>query len=124
MATNPAVAVPGASRRHHLVINLLENARKYASAGGPAQVSVRAASAGEVEIEVADRGPGIPRALEEKIFERFFRADDAIARGEGGSGLGLSIARALARGMGGDLVFRPRDGGGSRFVLTLPAASS
>ena len=73
-----------------------------------------------VEIVVADRGPGVPPGLEEKVFERFFRADDSLARRANGSGIGLSLARGLARGMGGDLVYRPRPGGGAEFVLTLP----
>ena len=101
-----------------ILLNLLDNAAKYAP-GAPPEVLVSAAGNG-VELVVADRGPGVPRGLEEKVFERFFRADDALARGTNGSGLGLSIARGLARGMGGDLTCRPREGGGAEFVLTLP----
>jgi signal transduction histidine kinase len=111
-----ALADPDAVRQ--IVLNLLDNAAKYAP-GAPPEVSVRATGNG-VELVVADRGPGVPRGLEEKVFERFFRADDALARGTNGSGLGLSIARGLARGMGGDLTCRPREGGGAEFVLTLP----
>ncbi len=113
-----ALADPDAVRQ--IVLNLLDNAAKYAP-GAPPEVSVRAAENG-VELVVADRGPGVPRGLEEKVFERFFRADDALARGTNGSGIGLSLARGLARGMGGDLICRPRPGGGAEFVLTLPAA--
>ena len=111
-----ALADPDAVRR--ILSNLFDNAAKYAP-GAPPEVTVRAAESG-VEIVVADRGPGVPPGLEEKVFERFFRADDSLARRANGSGIGLSLARGLARGMGGDLVYRPRSGGGAEFVLTLP----
>ena len=111
-----ALADPDALRR--ILSNLLDNAAKYAP-GAPPEVSVRAAG-NAVELVVADRGPGVPPGLEEKVFERFFRADDSLARRANGSGIGLSLARGLARGMGGDLIYRPREGGGAEFVLTLP----
>ena len=122
-----ALADPDALRR--ILSNLLDNAAKYAP-GAPPEVSVRAAGTARsessphrdaVELVVADRGPGVPPGLEEKVFERFFRADDSLARRANGSGIGLSLARGLARGMGGDLIYRPREGGGAEFVLTLPA---
>ena len=122
-----ALADPDALRR--ILSNLLDNAAKYAP-GAPPEVSVRAAGTARsessphrdaVELVVADRGPGVPPGLEEKVFERFFRADDSLARRANGSGIGLSLARGLARGMGGDLTYRPRPGGGAEFVLTLPA---
>ena len=121
-----ALADPDAVRR--ILSNLFDNAAKYAP-GAPPEVTVRAAGTarsessphrGGVEVVVADRGPGVPPGLEEKIFERFFRADDSLARRANGSGIGLSLARGLARGMGGDLTCRPRPGGGAEFVLTLP----
>ena len=115
-----ALADPDAVRR--ILSNLFDNAAKYAP-GAPPEVSVRAAENG-VEVVVADRGPGVPPGLEEKVFERFFRADDSLARRANGSGIGLSLARGLARGMGGALVCRPRPGGGAEFVLALPAAGS
>ena len=111
-----ALADPDAVRR--ILSNLFDNAAKYAP-GAPPEVTVRAAENG-IEVVVADRGPGVPPGLEEKVFERFFRADDSLARRANGSGIGLSLARGLARGMGGDLIYRPRDGGGAEFVLTLP----
>jgi len=121
-----ALADPDAVRR--ILSNLFDNAAKYAP-GAPPEVSVRTAGTARsessphrsaVEIVVADRGPGVPPGLEEKVFERFFRADDSLARRANGSGIGLSLARGLARGMGGDLIYRPRPGGGAEFVLTLP----
>ena len=72
------------------------------------------------EIKVLDRGPGVPRGSEEKIFEKFYRAHDSLSSGIQGSGLGLTIARQIARAHGGDVVYEPRDGGGSCFILRLP----
>jgi signal transduction histidine kinase len=72
------------------------------------------------EIKVLDRGSGVPRGSEEKIFEKFYRAHDSLGSGIQGSGLGLTIARQIARAHGGDVVYEPRDGGGSCFVLRLP----
>ena len=98
-------------------VNLVTNAVKY--------------SDGEIEIEIEgpeirwkDRGPGIPHGSEERIFERFYRVDNSLTQTTSGSGLGLPIARALARGMGGDLAYSPRPGGGSIFTLTLKKADS
>ena len=96
-------------------INLVGNAVKYSD--GPIDVEVE----GNV-VRFMDRGRGIPPECTERIFERFYRVDNSLTRREGGSGLGLPIARALARGMGGDLTYLPRPGGGSVFKLTLASA--
>jgi signal transduction histidine kinase len=72
------------------------------------------------EIKVLDRGPGVPRGCEEKVFEKFYRAHDSLSSGVQGSGLGLTIARQIARAHGGEVVYEPRDRGGSCFVLRLP----
>lgn len=106
-----------------ILSNLLSNAAKYAPGAG-AEVTVRRRPGGPAEISVRDSGPGVPEALREKIFERFFRADDGITATTPGCGIGLSLARALARGMGGDIAVRSAEGGGAEFVLTLPAADA
>jgi signal transduction histidine kinase len=67
-----------------------------------------------------DRGPGVPAEHREKIFEKFHRVDDTLTAEQGGAGLGLSIARQLARGLGGELRYEPREGGGAKFRLELP----
>ena len=64
----------------------------------------------------------MPPGEEERIFERFHRVDNSLTRTAGGSGIGLSLARALARGMGGDVVYSRRQGGGSVFTLRLKPA--
>ena len=117
-----AVALADRDAVRQIVLNLLDNAAKYAAAGGPPELAVRDAGNGAVALAVADRGPGVPPRAAKKIFDRFYRADDATTAETRGSGLGLSIARRLARGMGGDLVYRPRPGGGAVFELALPRA--
>ena len=72
------------------------------------------------ELRILDRGPGVPRGSEEKIFEQFYRANDLLSSGIQGSGLGLTLARKIARAHGGDVVYEPREGGGSCFCLRLP----
>jgi signal transduction histidine kinase len=72
------------------------------------------------EVKVLDRGSGVPRGSEEKVFEKFYRAHDSLSSGVQGSGLGLTIARQIARAHGGDVVYEPRAGGGSCFILRLP----
>jgi signal transduction histidine kinase len=73
-----------------------------------------------VEVKVLDRGLGVPDGCAEKIFEQFYRAHDSLSSGIQGAGLGLTLARQIARAHGGDLVYQARAGGGSCFVLRLP----
>lgn len=100
--------------------NLLENARRY----GGAEVSVRLAAAadGATELQVCDRGPGVPAELRERIFEPFYRLPGHAER-EGGVGLGLALVRQIALAHGGRVRCDSRTGGGSCFVLSVPAAA-
>ena len=102
-----------------VLVNLLSNAEKYS--GERKEVAVQMeVEAGAAEVLVLDRGTGVPRGSEEKIFEQFFRAHDSLGSGIQGSGLGLTLARQIARAHGGDVMFKPRDGSGSCFTLRLP----
>ena len=74
----------------------------------------------EVITDVRDTGPGIPSDQQAKIFERFHRIDTSRSRAHGGAGLGLTIARLLARLQGGDITVRSAEGAGSTFTLWLP----
>lgn len=103
-----------------IVINLLDNACKYAATGGEVTVTARGRAGSGVEVCVGDRGPGVPAEHRERIFEKFHRVDDALTAEKSGAGLGLSIARQLARGLGGELRHVPRTGGGAEFILELP----
>ena len=106
-----------------MLLNLVDNAVKYAAAGAVVELRVEAAGAGWALV-VADRGPGVPASHRERIFERFHRVDETLTAKVQGAGLGLTIARRLARDQRGDLVCRERSGGGAEFVLTLPAAAT
>ena len=103
-----------------IVINLLDNACKYAAAGGEVTVSLVMRTGGGAEVRVSDRGPGVPAEHRSRIFHKFHRVDETLTREKDGAGLGLSIARQLARGMGGELSYSPRTGGGAEFILELP----
>jgi signal transduction histidine kinase len=109
-----------ATRLSQIVSNLLDNARRYTPAGGAITVDLRATE-GVAEVTVTDTGPGIPDDQRDNIFERLVRLDPGRARDHGGAGLGLAIARALARAHGGELVCLPHEGG-AQFRLTLPRA--
>lgn len=97
--------------------NLLENARRY---GAGAIDAIVERDGAKVRLRVCDRGPGVPEAFRERIFEAFFRLPGHAER-EGGVGLGLSLVRQIAERHGGHVRCEPRDGGGSCFVITLPA---
>ena len=99
--------------------NLLENARRYG--GGEVSVVLAGLPGNRVEVRVCDRGPGVPEALRERIFEAFYRLP-GHAEQAGGVGLGLSLVRQIARRHGGEVRCESREGGGSCFVLTLPRA--
>ena len=116
----PAIADADAVRQ--ILVNLVGNAAKYAAADGPVTVVVERGKDG-ARVTVADRGPGMPKEAMARAFDRFYRADDEAPSADG-LGLGLSISRALARDMGGDVLAAARDGGGAAFTLTLPARSS
>jgi two-component system sensor histidine kinase KdpD len=99
-----------------VIINLLENATKYTPAGSPLDITARARDA-EVEVEIADRGPGIDKRDAERIFDKFFR----VREGEGGGvGLGLTICRGIVTAHGGRIWMEQRPGGGAAFRFTLP----
>ena len=117
------IAVRGdADALSQIIVNLLSNAEKYSSGGKEItlQLAQKQMPLPHAEIKVLDRGSGVPRGTGEKIFEKFYRAHDSLASGIQGSGLGLTIARQIARAHGGDVVYEPRDGGGSCFILRLP----
>jgi two-component system, OmpR family, sensor kinase len=104
---------------HRLAGNLVENALIHTPAGTPITVSVRRDGDTAV-LEVSDRGPGVAQDMREHIFERFARGSGDTAP-RGGSGLGLAIVRAVAASHGGNVEVRDAEGGGARFVVTLPA---
>lgn len=103
-----------------VMMNLIDNAIKYAADGKYIGIHL-STDRGRHIIRVADRGPGIPAAFQQRLFQKFQRADDSLTTSKPGSGLGLSIARQLVRDHGGDILFEPAKGRGSCFCVSLPA---
>jgi signal transduction histidine kinase len=116
-----AVALRGDPRMlRRLVRNLLENARRY-GAGSPVEARVTRDPDGGARLQVEDRGPGVPEAERDRIFEPFYRSASSAA-GEPGTGLGLALVRQIARRHGGEARCLARPEGGSCFEVVIPAA--
>ena len=105
-----------------VAVNLLSNAEKYSGSRKEIEVclSLTHGTPLGVELRVLDRGLGVPSGCEERIFEQFYRAHDSLSSGIQGSGLGLTLARQIARAHGGDVRYERRPDGGSCFMLWLP----
>ena len=112
-------ALGDAARTEQILAVILDNALRYTPAGGAISVSVAPAN-GEAMVVVRDEGPGIAPDHLPHIFDRFYRAEEARTREGGGAGLGLAIARDLARAQNGDLTAGNAEGGGAIFRLVLP----
>ncbi len=112
----PLVALDGILIEQVLV-NLVENAIKYTPSSTPVEISAWR-SDGEVTVEVADRGPGVPPGEEERVFEKFHRVE--TQERQGGVGLGLTVCRGIVGAHGGRIWAANREGGGASFRFTLP----
>ncbi|BAY92809.1 MULTISPECIES: sensor histidine kinase [unclassified Tolypothrix] len=107
------------NRLKQVLLNLVDNAVKYSEAETPVIVRLHQQDKAAI-IQVDDKGYGIPLQHQARIFERFYRIDEARTRSTGGSGLGLSIVKTLIEGMGGSVTVRSRLGKGSIFTISLP----
>jgi two-component system OmpR family sensor kinase len=125
LADDPVIVYADEGRLRQVIDNLLGNAIQHTPAGSPVTVTVTS-TAEIAEIVVADDGPGMTSAQAERVFERFYRTDDARTRARGGAGLGLSIAASLTAAHGGDITVDTRPGQGAAFRVRVPltAASS
>jgi two-component system sensor histidine kinase SenX3 len=103
--------------------NLIANAIAYSPRGSNVGVGVKLVD-GVVEIAVTDRGIGIAEGDQERVFERFYRADQARSRRTGGTGLGLSIVKHAVQRHGGEVRLWSRPGRGSTFTIRLPQTDS
>lgn len=106
-----------------VLVGLLDNAHKYT--GDEKQVNLRAyAKAGNVHFDVRDNGVGLSRRAAKKVFDRFYQADERLARRAGGCGLGLSIVQFIVAAHGGSVSVSSQLGRGSMFTVTLPVAET
>ena len=105
-----------------VLVNLVDNAVKFSPEGGRISISARRRPE-SVEVRISDQGVGIPRADQQRIFSKFYRAE-STGPGVHGTGLGLFLARGLLLAMGGKIWVESKEGQGSTFVLELPAAAS
>jgi signal transduction histidine kinase len=106
-------------RVRQVLRNLLENAVKYSPQGGRILISTEQ-QAGEVQVSVNDQGLGIEPEYLERLFERFYQVDSASTRKVGGSGLGLSISKAIVEAQDGRIWVESQPGVGSTFHFALP----
>jgi len=105
-----------------MLSNVLDNAVKYTPPGGKVEVSVSEDEKPDIVVSVKDTGTGIPQSDLPRIFERFYRGDQS--RSQAGTGLGLSLARAIARAHGGEISAVSGPNQGSTFTITLPKSAS
>jgi signal transduction histidine kinase len=119
LAAADGTASLDAERMQQAVLVLVDNAAKFSPDGGEVRLWARASRDG-IDIQVDDRGPGIPEDIRPYIFERFYRADRTRGRRSGGAGLGLSIARAIVDAHGGRLEAHARPGGGTSMRISVP----
>jgi signal transduction histidine kinase len=124
VAVDGAPVVDGDRERVHQVIaNLVENAVRFTPPGASVEIASRRAG-DSVRVEVRDHGPGIPEAEMGRVFDRFYRADEARTSSSGGAGLGLSIARWIVDLHGGEIHAERGEPTGCRVVVTLPGGSA
>jgi signal transduction histidine kinase len=102
------------------LVNLLDNAIKHSPAGAVVKMEIEAANGGPVRLWVEDRGPGIPKEEQARIFDLFYRRGSELRRETQGVGIGLAIVKHVAEAHGGRVLLRSAPGEGSRFALELP----
>lgn len=104
-----------------VLVNLIENAKRFSPPKGSIEVVVGLRNDDEITLQVIDHGEGVPKPLREKIFERFYRADNSRNRETGGTGLGLAIVKGIVLLHKGRIRVTETPGGGATFKITLPA---
>lgn len=116
-----AVVLAEENKIRQVITNLIGNALRFSPDGSPIELAVGVDyNAGRATIAVIDHGEGIPPQLQERIFERFFRADSSRTRGTGGSGLGLAIVASIVALHSGQVEVLDTPGGGATFRVSLP----
>ncbi len=118
-----AIVLGDEDQLRQVLANLVRNALVHTPPGTAVDVVVRAGD-GQVELEVSDEGPGLPTDQPQALFERFWRAEGGRRRGRAGSGLGLAIVAGIVEAHGGSVHAGAAQGGGARFVVTLPSMAA
>jgi len=119
-ATKFELEVDGRAIQQALV-NLIDNAIKHSAKGQTVTLGIEAGSQSSFNLSVSDQGPGIPKAEQEKIFERFHRLGSELRRETQGIGIGLSIVKHIVEAHGGRVTVESEPGQGTRFTINLPA---
>ena len=109
------------SQIRQVLVNLIENAKRFSPNKGSIEIAIGQKTEDEVILEVIDHGEGIPKQLRDKVFERFYRADNSRNRDTGGTGLGLAIVKEIVTLHKGRIEVRETPGGGATFRIKLPA---
>jgi two-component system OmpR family sensor kinase len=122
-ADTPVTVIGDEARLRQVLSNLITNALTHTPPGTPFRVGVGMTPRGAV-LEVADEGPGLPRRQAERVFERFYRAEQSRSRAHGGSGLGLSIVTALVKAHGGTMELETEPGRGALFRAVFPVTQA
>jgi two-component system, OmpR family, sensor kinase len=104
-----------------VLVNLIENAKRFSPDNGSIEIAIGQKTDDELTLEVVDHGEGIPKQLRDKVFERFYRADNSRNRDTGGTGLGLAIVKEIVSLHKGRIEVRETPGGGATFRIKLPA---
>ena len=104
-----------------VLVNLIENAKRFSPDKGSIEIAIGQKTDDEITLEVVDHGEGIPKQLRDKVFERFYRADNSRNRDTGGTGLGLAIVKEIVSLHKGRIDVRETPGGGATFRIKLPA---
>jgi two-component system OmpR family sensor kinase len=117
------VAELDSDRIKQVLTNLIANASRFAPAGSEVTLEIESA-AQDLNVRIVDHGEGIPEPLRDKVFERFYRADNSRNRDTGGSGLGLAIAKSIVTAHHGNITAEATQDGGSTFVIQLPKKQS
>jgi len=120
----PAVTVADHQRIRQAILALLENACRYAAAGGVLRCQTELTAHGFIAIRILDRGPGFPENMDDISVNPFWRGDASRSRATGGTGLGLSVVQAIAAAHGGKLELRNRPGGGAIVSILIPEDSA
>ena len=120
----PAPASIDPVRFRQALLALLENARRYAGSHGPVDVHTGVDEAGRSFISVEDRGPGMPPDVLESSFDMFWRSETNTPRGADGTGLGLTVVKAIAEAHGAQFSVKSRTGGGACAMITFPGHNS